>query len=61
MPESPHPRVPGHPPDSTAPIDLAIPRGGFRWPPDPIPTLEHDREVLSWLQCSTQLSSDVTG
>jgi hypothetical protein len=26
-----------------------------------MPTLEHDREVLSWLQCSTQLSSDVTG
>jgi hypothetical protein len=26
-----------------------------------LPTLEHDREVLSWLQCSTQLSSDVSG
>jgi hypothetical protein len=44
-----------------APGDPEVPRSGAPGWPDPLPTLEHDREVLAWLQCSTQLSGEVTG
>ncbi len=55
MPESDHPHLPDH---LTDPTDPTV---GQQWPSDPLPDLEHDREVLSWLQCSPQLSSDVKG
>jgi hypothetical protein len=48
----------------TSSIDLfdpTVPPAGQQWPADPLPDLEHDREVLHWLQCSPQLSSEVTG
>jgi hypothetical protein len=43
------------------PDDPEVPRSGAPGSPDPLPTLERDREVLAWLQCSTQLSGEVTG
>jgi len=55
VPESDHPHLPDH---LTDPTDPTV---GQQWPSDPLPDLEHDREVLSWLQCSPQLSSDVKG
>ncbi len=67
MPESDHPRLPDHlttstdPVDPADPADPAVPPAGQQWPSDPLPDLEHDREVLSWLQCSPQLSADVKG
>ena len=43
------------------PLDPTLPAAGQQWPSDPPPTLEHDRQVLAWLQCSPELSGDVTG
>jgi len=34
---------------------------GEQWPPDPLPHVERDLEVLSWLVCSPQLGGEVTG
>lgn len=42
-------------------LDPTVRAAGQQWPSDPPPTLEHDRQVLAWLQCSTELSGDVTG
>jgi len=67
VPASDHPRFPDHltaptaPNAPTAPFDPTVPPAGQQWPSDPLPDLEHDREVLSWLQCSSQLSSEVKG
>jgi len=58
VPESDSPLVPDHP--STLHGPTVAPAGRPR-PAEPLPDLERDREVLSWLQCSPQLSSDVTG
>jgi len=58
VPESDHPRFPDY---LTAPTDPTVPPVPRQWPSDPLPDLEHDREVLAWLQCSSQLASDVTG
>jgi hypothetical protein len=52
---------PDHLTSSTDPFDPTVPPAGAQWPADPLPDLEHDREVLHWLQCSSQLSSEVTG
>ena len=60
MHESDHPRIPGHLSAPTDPFDPAVPPAGRQWPSD-LPDLERDREVLSWLQCSPQLSSEVAG
>jgi hypothetical protein len=57
----PDPRVPARAPDPGVPDDPEVPRSGAPGSPDPLPTLERDREVLAWLQCSTQLSGEVTG
>ena len=43
------------------PLDPTVPPAGSLRPPDPIPTVEQDRQVLAWLQCSTELGSEVTG
>ena len=64
MPESDHPRFPDHltnPTDPCDPVDTTVLPAGQQWPSDPLTDLEHDREVLSWLQCSPQLSNDVKG
>jgi len=64
VPESDHPRFPDHltaPTDPFDPFDPTIPPVRRHRPSDPLPDLEHDREVLSWLQCSPQLSSEVKG
>lgn len=61
MPESDHPRSPDHLTAPTEPVDPTVPPAGQQWPSAPLPDLEHDREVLSWLQCSPQLSTDVKG
>lgn len=61
MPESYRPRSFDYPLGPTDPFDPTIPTAGQVWPSDPLPDLEHDREVLSWLQCSPQLSGAVTG
>ena len=61
MPESDSPRFPDHLTASTDPVDPTVPPAGQQWPSDPLPDLEHDREVLSWLQCSPQLNADVKG
>ncbi len=58
MPESDDPRFPDHMTDL---FDPTVPPAGQQWPSEPLPDLEHDREVLSWLQCSPQLSVDVKG
>jgi hypothetical protein len=64
VPESDHPRFPDH---LTALFDLfeasdpTVAPADQQWPSGPLPDLEHDREVLSWLACSSQLSSDVKG
>lgn len=53
---------PSDKPRSTGvPLDATLPAAGPQSPPDPPPTLEHDRQVLAWLQCSAELSGDVTG
>lgn len=41
--------------------DPTVPPVSEQWPPDPMPALEHDLEVLSWLVCSPQLDGEVTG
>ncbi len=61
MPESDHPRFPAHLTAPTEPSGRTVPPAGQEWLPDPLPDLEHDREVLSWLQCSPQLNDDVKG
>jgi len=43
------------------PHDLLDPPANEQWPSDPLPELEHDLEVLSWLACSPQLGEEVTG
>lgn len=60
MPESDHPRFPDHL-TSTDPFDATASYDAQQWPAHPLPDLEHDRQVLSWLQCSPQLSGDVKG
>lgn len=47
--------------DLSDPLDPTVPPAGSLRPPDPIPTVEQDRQVLAWLQCSTELGSEVTG
>ena len=37
------------------------PPAGGHWPSGPMPTVEQDRQVLAWLQCSAELGSEVTG
>ena len=61
MPESDHPRYPDHLTVWTDRVGPTVPPAGQQWPSDPLPDLEHDREVLSWLQCSPQLNADVKG
>jgi len=61
VPESDHPRFPAHLTAPTDPFGRTVPPAGQEWLPDPLPDLEHDREVLSWLQCSPQLNDDVKG
>lgn len=41
--------------------DPTVPPASEQWPSDPMPELEHDLEVLSWLVCSPQLGGEVTG
>lgn len=55
MPASDHPRFTVPLSASTEPSasDLSVGR--------PLPSVEDDRQVLSWLQCSPQLSSEVKG
>jgi len=64
VPESDHPLFPDHLTASTDLFEASDPTvapAGLQWPSDPLPDLEHDREVLSWLACSPELSGDVTG
>ena len=70
MPESDHPFSPDHltalfdlfgASDPTDPTVSSVPPARQQRPPDPLPDLEHDRQVLSWLACSSQLCSDVKG
>lgn len=64
MPESNRPPFPDYLTASTDPVDptdATVPPAGQQWPSDPLPGLEHDREVLAWLQGSPQLSSEVKG
>jgi len=61
VPESDHPNSLDHVSAPTDPFDMTVPPVRRQWPSDPLPDLEHDREVLAWLQCSSQLSSNVTG
>ena len=70
MPESDHPFSPDHltvlfdlfeASDSTDPTASSVPPARQQWPPDPLPDLEHDRQVLSWLACSSQLDVDIKG
>ena len=56
-PTSDHPRFP----ESRDLDDSTVPPASEQWPSDPLPTLEHDLEVLSWLVCSPQLGGEVTG
>ena len=42
-------------------LDPTVSPAGSLRPPDPSPTLEQDRQVLAWLQCSAELGSEVTG
>ena len=41
--------------------DPTVPPTNEQWPSDPMPMLEHDLEVLSWLVCSPELGGEVTG
>jgi len=61
VPESDQPNSPDHVTASTDPFSPTDAPVGRQWPSDPLPDLERDREVLAWLQCSSQLSGDVTG
>ena len=56
-PTSDHPRIP----ESRDLDDSTVPPASEQWPSDPLPALEHDLEVLSWLVCSPQLGGEVTG
>ena len=42
-------------------LDTTAPPARDQWPSDPLPALEHDRQVLAWLQCSPELGHQVTG
>ncbi len=55
------PALPDHLTAPTDPFAPTVPTAGQHWPSDPVTDLEHDREVLSWLQCSPQLASEVKG
>jgi len=70
VPESDHPFSPDHltalfdlfgASDPTDPTVSSVPPARQQRPPGPLPDLEHDRQVLSWLACSSQLCSDVKG
>ena len=71
MPESDHStsRPTSDHPSSDSPFfsdrhdlpDPTVPLASDQWPPDPLPPLEHDRQVLAWLQCSPELGHEVTG
>jgi hypothetical protein len=56
--ESDDPPVPAH---LLPPTHPTVSAAGRLRPTAPLPDLERDWEVVSWLACSTQLSSDVTG
>ena len=60
MPD-PDPRVTARAPDAGMPHDSDMPCPSGAGSLKPLPTLESDREVLAWLQCSTQLGAEVTG
>jgi hypothetical protein len=57
----PDPRVTARAPDAGMPHDSDMPCPSGAGSLEPLPTLESDREVLAWLQCSTQLGAEVTG
>lgn len=71
MPESDHPtsRPTSDRPSSDSPIfsdrhdllDPTVPLASDLWPSAQLPSLEHDRQVLAWLQCSPELGHQVTG
>ena len=44
--------------DSTVPT---VPPASQLWPQEAMPSVEQDRQVLAWLQCSADLGSEVTG
>jgi len=42
-------------------LDPTVPPASEQGPSEPMPPLEHDRQVLAWLQCSPELGAEVTG